>query len=303
MRHPAVFTLLSMAFLLAALASPAQGQAAFKVPFKFESGGKKFPAGDYVVIKSGDGQLAFQQLASGKETAVPFTQPLPPPSPAVAEPRLVFDEVGNFEPSYTEYFTRVRAGRGLAVRVRGIPRPRHEGRAQEPGCRRRNEEEVDGRNLPDGARVRGTPRDRGDSGGIVRVAAWRHESLEQGCQFGGRRPLSGVARHGPADERVETGGDAGTERGQRRRLGRQRQERDGEMPAIRRVERQPAAQHPVHDHAEAVDVGPAVARLPVSRSGAMYAGVPASEPGIVPAEVRRDHDGPRASSTGRSRAA
>jgi hypothetical protein len=105
MRHPAAFTALLMAFVLAALASPAQGQAAFKVPFKFESGGKKFPAGDYVVTRSGDGQLAFQQLASGKETAVPFTQPLPPPTPLVVEPRLVFDEVGNFEPSYTEYFT------------------------------------------------------------------------------------------------------------------------------------------------------------------------------------------------------
>ena len=105
MRHPAVFALLSTAFLLAALASPAQGQAAFKVPFKFESGGKKFPAGDYAVTLSGDGQLAFLLVASGKETAVPVTQKLPPPNPPVAEPRLVFDEVGNFEPSYTEYFT------------------------------------------------------------------------------------------------------------------------------------------------------------------------------------------------------
>jgi hypothetical protein len=105
MRHPGVFSMLLMVFVMAALASPAQGQAAFKVPFKFESGGKKFPAGDYVVTKSGDGLLAFQQLASGKETAVPLTEKLPPPNPAVAEPRLVFDEVGNFEPSYTEYFT------------------------------------------------------------------------------------------------------------------------------------------------------------------------------------------------------
>jgi hypothetical protein len=105
MRHAAAVSAVIMAFLLVALASPAQGQAAFKVPFKFESGGKKFPAGDYVVTKSGDGQLAFLQLASGKEIAVPFTQPLPPPSPPAAEPRLVFDEVGNFEPSYTEYFT------------------------------------------------------------------------------------------------------------------------------------------------------------------------------------------------------
>lgn len=105
MRRIAVLPIVIAAFALAAAAPPVSAQTAFKVPFKFESGGKKFPAGAYVVTQSGDGQLAFQQLASGKETAVPFTQKLPPPNPPMAEPRLVFDEVGNFEPSYTEYFT------------------------------------------------------------------------------------------------------------------------------------------------------------------------------------------------------
>ncbi len=108
MRHRAVLSMAIAVLALAAVAAdarPAQVQATFKIPFAFESGGKKFPAGDYVVSQSGDGQLAFQQVASGKETAVPFTQRLPPPSPPVAAPRIVFDETGAFEPSYTEYFT------------------------------------------------------------------------------------------------------------------------------------------------------------------------------------------------------
>jgi hypothetical protein len=105
MRHLAVFTFVLAVFAIVAAASPVQAQAAFKVPFKFESGGKKFPAGDYLVTRTGDAQLTFQQVSNGKETVVPTTEKLTPPEPPVAGPRLVFDEVGAFEPSYTEYFT------------------------------------------------------------------------------------------------------------------------------------------------------------------------------------------------------
>lgn len=105
MRHLAVFTFALAVFAIVAAASPVQAQAAFKVPFKFESGGKKFPAGDYLVTRTGDAQLTFQQVSNGKETVVPTTEKLTPPEPPAAGPRLVFDEVGAFEPSYTEYFT------------------------------------------------------------------------------------------------------------------------------------------------------------------------------------------------------
>jgi hypothetical protein len=105
MRHLAVLPIVIVAFALAAVASPVQAQAAFKVPFKFESGGKKFPAGNYVVVKTGEGQVTFRQVSTGKESVLPFTQKLTPADPPATEPRLVFDEVGNFEPSYTEYFT------------------------------------------------------------------------------------------------------------------------------------------------------------------------------------------------------
>jgi hypothetical protein len=105
MRRPIVLPIVIAACALAAAAPPVHAQAAFKVPFKFESGGKTLPAGAYLVTKTGDGQVTFQQVSTGKESVLPFTQKLTPAEPPATEPRLVFDEVGNFEPSYTEYFT------------------------------------------------------------------------------------------------------------------------------------------------------------------------------------------------------
>jgi hypothetical protein len=105
MTRRAVLPVVLAAFALVAAAPTVHAQAAFKIPFKFESGGKKLPAGDYVVTRTGDGQVTFRQATTGKETILPFTQTLTPPVPPVADARLVFDEVGNFEPSYTEYFT------------------------------------------------------------------------------------------------------------------------------------------------------------------------------------------------------
>jgi len=105
MKHSAVLSIVLMGFALAVAAPPVQAQTAFKVPFKFESGGKKLPAGDYVVTRTGDAQVTFRQVSTGKETVLPFTEKLTPPQPPVADPRIVFDETGAFEPSYTEYFT------------------------------------------------------------------------------------------------------------------------------------------------------------------------------------------------------
>jgi hypothetical protein len=105
MKRIAVFPIVIMALALAAAVPPVQAQTAFKIPFKFESGGKKLPAGEYLVAKAADGQIVFRLISSGKETPLPVAGPAAPPDPAVAEPRLVFDETGAFEPSYTEYFT------------------------------------------------------------------------------------------------------------------------------------------------------------------------------------------------------
>lgn len=105
MRYSAVFAITILAFALVAVAAPVHAQAAFKIPFAFESGGKKLPAGDYVVTRTGDAQITFQQVSTGKETVLPFTETLKPTVPPAAAPRIAFDETGAFEPSYTEYFT------------------------------------------------------------------------------------------------------------------------------------------------------------------------------------------------------
>ena len=105
MKRFAVGAVVVLAFILAAGAPLAFAQATFKVPFEFQAGGKKLPAGDYTIARGGEGQLVLRQASTGKEFPVPFTERLAQPTPPVAEPQLVFDEVGNFEPSYTEYFT------------------------------------------------------------------------------------------------------------------------------------------------------------------------------------------------------
>jgi hypothetical protein len=83
----------------------AQAQTVFNVPFEFQAAGQKLPKGEYTVAPRGDGQVILRQESTGKEVLVPVLRKLAQPSPPVAEPRLVFNEVGNFEPSYTEYFT------------------------------------------------------------------------------------------------------------------------------------------------------------------------------------------------------
>jgi hypothetical protein len=105
MKRTAKAAIVTLAVLFVAGAASTFAQATFKVPFKFQAGGKKLPAGDYTVTKAAEGQLMLRQEATGKEYPVPFTERIAQPKPAVAGPRLVFDEVGDFEPSYTEYFT------------------------------------------------------------------------------------------------------------------------------------------------------------------------------------------------------
>ena len=95
----------AMAFALIAGGAPAYAQGTFKIPFKFEAGGKKFPAGDYWIGPKDEKQLALRQGSSGEEILIAFSERLAQPKPAVEELQLVFDMVGNFEPSYTEYIT------------------------------------------------------------------------------------------------------------------------------------------------------------------------------------------------------
>jgi hypothetical protein len=105
MKRQVVLALTALVLILIAGPVLTYGQGKFKVPFKFESGSQKFPAGDYVVTVSAEEKIIFTLISSGKEAPVPYINRLPQPSPPPGEPQLVFDAVGNFEPSYTEYFT------------------------------------------------------------------------------------------------------------------------------------------------------------------------------------------------------
>ena len=95
---------LAVAVLVAGVAS-AFGQADFKVPFPIKAAGKNLAAGEYAVVKAPAGGLILKQVATGKETPLAAIERIPQPTPPVAAPKLVFDEVGDFAPSYTEYLT------------------------------------------------------------------------------------------------------------------------------------------------------------------------------------------------------
>jgi hypothetical protein len=100
-----ILAVVALAFALIAGGAVTYAQGTFKIPFKFEAGGKKFPRGEYWVAQKGDGQITLRQESKAEEVPIPFIQKLAEPKPAIEEPQLVFDMVGNFEPSYTEYVT------------------------------------------------------------------------------------------------------------------------------------------------------------------------------------------------------
>jgi len=105
MKRLVVLTIVAFAFALMAGSAVAYAQGIFKIPFKFEAGGKKFSPGEYWVAQKGEKQIALRMGMSGEEVLIPFIQRLEQPKPPLQEPQLVFDVVGNFEPSYTEYVT------------------------------------------------------------------------------------------------------------------------------------------------------------------------------------------------------
>jgi hypothetical protein len=105
MKRQARLATMALVLVLAAGSAAAYAQGTFKIPFKFEAAGKSFPAGEYWVARKGDSEITLRQEATGKEVQIPFIEKLAQPTPPLEEPQLVFHLVGNFEPSYTEYFT------------------------------------------------------------------------------------------------------------------------------------------------------------------------------------------------------
>jgi len=105
MKRLAVVAVLALAFILIAGSTLTYAQGTFKIPFRFKAGGKTLPAGDYTLAQKEEGKLALRKGPGGEEVLIPFLERLPQPETPLAEPQLVFDVVGNFEPSYTEYVT------------------------------------------------------------------------------------------------------------------------------------------------------------------------------------------------------
>jgi hypothetical protein len=105
MKRLAIWAVAAMALLFVAGAAEAVAQGTFTIPFTFQASGTSLPKGDYSVVQKDESHIALRQEASGKEFQVPFAKRLAQPSPPLAEPQLVFDVVGNFAPSYTEYVT------------------------------------------------------------------------------------------------------------------------------------------------------------------------------------------------------
>jgi hypothetical protein len=93
------------ALVLVAGATEAVAQGTFTIPFTFQAGGTSLPKGEYSVVQKADDHITLRQEGTAKEFQIPFTKRLAQPSPPLADPQLVFDVVGNFAPSYTEYVT------------------------------------------------------------------------------------------------------------------------------------------------------------------------------------------------------
>jgi hypothetical protein len=105
MKRLAICAVAATALVLVAGATEAVAQGAFTIPFTFQASGISLPKGEYSVVQKDDSHITLRQVATSKEFQVPFTKRLAQPSPPLAEPQLVFDVVGNFAPSYTEYVT------------------------------------------------------------------------------------------------------------------------------------------------------------------------------------------------------
>ena len=105
MKRLMAFFVLTLLFVLIAGSTCTYAQGAFKIPFKFKAGGKTFPAGDYSVAPKTEGQIALRKEPGGEEILIPFQERLAQPETQIMDLQLVFDVVGNFEPSYTEYVT------------------------------------------------------------------------------------------------------------------------------------------------------------------------------------------------------
>ena len=105
MKRLAIWAVAAITLLVAAGTTRAFAQGTFTIPYTFQASSTSLPKGNYSVAPKDDSHLTLRQEATGKEFQVTFTKRLAQPSPPLGEPQLIFDVVGNFAPSYTEYVT------------------------------------------------------------------------------------------------------------------------------------------------------------------------------------------------------
>jgi hypothetical protein len=105
MKALVVSAVVLLALTLTTGASVTYAQMTVNIPFKFEAGGKSFQPGEYRVAQEGAGSITLRPEPKGAELSVPFIKKLPQTKPPLEQPQLVFDMVGNFEPSYSDYVT------------------------------------------------------------------------------------------------------------------------------------------------------------------------------------------------------
>ena len=105
MKRAIVLRAAALVFTLAAGTHVCFAQGSFKIPFEFQASGKKFPAGDYRIDRKGDEQITLRREPNGSEVTITVLKTLPQSDKPAAEPQIIFNMVGNFEPSYTEYMT------------------------------------------------------------------------------------------------------------------------------------------------------------------------------------------------------
>lgn len=105
MKRLIILAALGLAFNLILGSGIAYSQAIFKIPFKFKVEGKSFPPGNYWIAQKEEGKITLREETGDDKVLIPFLERLAQPDPSIEVPQLIFDMVGNFEPSYTEYVT------------------------------------------------------------------------------------------------------------------------------------------------------------------------------------------------------
>jgi len=105
MKRHRILAVWGLAFALILVSGTAYAQATFKIPFKFKAEGRSYSPGNYWIAQQEAGKITVRKEGGDEEASVAIVEMLDQPDRPLEGPQLVFDMVGNFEPSYTEYVT------------------------------------------------------------------------------------------------------------------------------------------------------------------------------------------------------